>query len=332
MGWSSFPPEHKKSLARALGLYACAVALVAGWVWLHSDATLRDWQKRTPLAIATVKTVTVDNLQGDTAAQTPAVETAIPMPPPSAGEGYISLIMTDVGLSEADTARAMQELPTEVTLAFSPYSPALSDWLKKAKDANRDTLILLPMEPVNYPKEDPGPQALLMRQSDQDNARRLESVLRQSGGTVGAMNFMGSSLLEDEKNITSVMTALRKRSGLFIEDPQGGDSVASDIAERTGTPYLRAEVKIDAKASELDINQQLLNLENIAKQRGYAVGIAQPYPVTFTALKNWTSHLQQRGIKLVPLAAIWQEKNRQQTAAEPPPMPNMPAPNAPATP
>jgi polysaccharide deacetylase 2 family uncharacterized protein YibQ len=298
--------------------------MTAVWVWLHAGDTVKDWEKRTPHAVATVKTVyTSGTGESEAATQKPAdFASDINMPPPSPGQGYITVIMTDIGISETDTGRAMEDLPQDMTLAFSPYSPNLADWMQKARSANRETLILIPMEPVTYPRDDPGPQALLTRHSDADNSRRLDWVLRQANGAVGAMNYMGSSLLADEKNLTSVLNALYKRSSLFVENPQGPESMAEDVAERTSTPYLKADIHIDKSAAELDVKQQLLKLENLAKQRGYAVGIAQPYPITFGILKAWAAGLDSRGIKLVPLAALWKAKSR--SASENPPSPPVP--------
>ncbi|HYD17401.1 MAG TPA: divergent polysaccharide deacetylase family protein [Patescibacteria group bacterium] len=320
MGWSSFPREHKRSLGLALAAFGAVAAATVGWVWLHSAATRADIESRTPRATAEIKTVYVDNLHVEATADK-GVSNAVTMPPPAPGEGYVSIVITDIGMSEADTIRAIQEMPPEVALAFSPYAPALAEAIKTATDKKHEALILLPMEPANYPKDDPGPQALLMRQSDDDNARRLDAILQKADGAIGAVNFMGSALLQDEKNVGLLLSALQKRGVLFIENPQGTKSVGTETAARLRAPYLLADLRIDATASELDIQQQLLKLENLAKQRGYAVGVAQPFPVTFNMLANWTAHLSQRGIKLVPVSALWKEKERQASAAEPPPMP-----------
>lgn len=308
MGWSSFPPEHKRSLFRAVALYAGLAALAGGWIWMHADATVREWNSRIPQAVAPVKAVYSDT------SQQAEFGKSIDLPPPAPGEGYVSIIMTGMGVSDSDTARAMEDLPPAVTLAFSPYGANNGDWLGKAKDANRETLMLIPMEPGTYPWDDPGPDALLTRQSDSDNARRLERVLRQGGPSVGAMNFMGSSILADEKNITAVLTALQKRGGIFIENPQGGETIAEEIAQRIGLPYLKTDVRIDEKATDLSVRQALVALENAAKTRGYAVGVAQPYPVTFGILKAWADSLDRRGIKLVPLAGLWKAKGQHDKA------------------
>lgn len=309
MDWSSFPPEHKKSLLRGVGAYLGLAALVGGWIWLNADATVTAWNKRIPVATATISYTDSGGAQQDFSRD-------IDLPPPSPGEGYVSIIMSGMGISQTATARAMEELPQDVTLAFSPYGQGLGEWLRKTRDANRETLILIPMEPANYPHDDPGPDALLTRQSDADNQRRLDRVLRHSGASVGGMNYMGSSLLADEKNVTSVLNGLKKRSAIFIENPQGNNSLAAEVAQRINLPYIRADVQIDRTASELFVRQQLFELENIAKKRGYAVGVAQPYPLTFGILKAWSSSLDRRGIKLVPLSGAWQAKARSAQAGQ----------------
>lgn len=306
MGWSSYPPEHKRSFLRAIGVYAVTLAAGACWIWMRSDAALNDWNSRVPHASAEIRSVYVTP-QITEAANPFTNDTTIP--PPGEGEGYVSIIMTDIGVSESATARALDDLPQPVALAFSPYARKLEDWLKKAANEKRESLILLPMEPLTFPKDDPGPQALLSRLSEKDNRARLDAILSKSAGTLGAMNFMGSGFLADDRNTRPVFDRLRNRGTLFVEEPAAaGAPVAIDAAKAAGVSYLAADMRIDANATELAVRKQLLDLETLARKRGYAVGVAQPYPVTFNILKEWADSLNRRGVKLVPLTAVWKTK------------------------
>lgn len=325
MGWSSYPPEHKRSLTKAVLIYAGIVALSAGWVLIRSDSATKSWTDRVPHASAEIRTVYGSKSSETTASFTN--DTTIPAP--GDGEGYISIIMTDAGMSATATARAIDDLPGPVALAFSPYAQKLDEWIKKAGDAHRDSLILVPMEPSNYPKDDPGPEALLSRLSEKDNADRLDWVLARSGGTVGAMNYMGSGFLADDRNTRPVFDTLHGKNALFVEAPTtAGTGIAAQTAKAANTNYLAADLSIDADATELAIKKQLLDLETLARKRGYAVGVAQPYPVTFNILKDWADSLERRGVKLVPLAAVLKTKVQhdkaaatEQKADEPPPLP-----------
>jgi len=317
MGWSSFPPAHKKSLGIGVAAYALTLMLAAGWIWAHADDTVKEWDAKVPHAEAEINTVyATPQITDAKSTAFPDTTTTTTDQPTTAG-GQISLIMTDVGLSDSDTTRALSDLPPEVALAFSPYSPKLKDWLRQASQAKRETLILIPMEPLSYPLEDPGPQALLTRQSDADNARNLYDILNAADGTMGAMNYMGSGLLEDAKDTSAILQTLKKRSKLFIENPDGGNSTGQDAADATGAPYIEADIAIDDSATDTDIQQQLLALEKIAHERGYAVGIAQPYPLTFNIIKSWAASLDRRGIKLIPPSDAWKAKVQHDQAATP---------------
>lgn len=314
MGWSSYPPEHKRSFKRALLCYAVTVALAAGWIWYRADSATALWQQRVPHASADIRTVYVTKITEDAT----SFSNDNTIPAPGGGEGYISIIMTNAGISEHATARAIEDLPPAVALAFSPYAPKLDDWIHKADDAHRESLILLPMEPSTYPKDDPGPQALLARLGEKDNNVRLDWALDKAGDSIGAMNFMGSGFLTDDRNTRPVFDELRKRGVLFIEKPTpAGVGVSANTAQAAGLPYLAADMNIDANATELAIKQKLLDLETLAHKRGYAVGIAQPYPVTFDILKDWAESLDRRGIKLVPVKAVLKAKVQHDKAASP---------------
>ena len=313
MGWSSYPPEHKRSFFGAVALYAVIVAAGAGWIWLRSGVALEDWKSRVPHAAADIRTVYVTP---QTAGTNKLFTGDSALPPPGAGEGYISIIMTDIGMSDHATERALDDLPAPVVLAFSPYARKLEKWLKKATDAKRESLILLPMEPTTYPKDDPGPDALLSRLSDKENGARLDRVLEKSQGTLGAMNFMGSGFLADDRNTRPVFDTLRHRGALFVEEPLvAGEPASADTAKAAELSYVSADMRIDANATELAVKKQLLDLERLARKRGYAVGIAQPYPVTFNILKDWAETLDRRGIKLVPLTAVLKTKVQHDKAA-----------------
>jgi polysaccharide deacetylase 2 family uncharacterized protein YibQ len=52
------------------------------------------------------------------------------------------------------------------------------------------------------------------------------------------------------------------------------------------------------------VDQMLLELERIARDRGYAIGIGHPHPGTLDALARWLPTLHARGFELVPVSAI----------------------------
>lgn len=298
---SRLPPLYKKRIWQALLLYLLLMAGVCFWLYKNSDKTVHDWNARTPQAIVA--------LAGSDAASSDTAEAAndTDVPPqtsgaalvmPNGSTAYIAIILTDAGLSDKATQRALQSLPGEVTMAFSPYSPRLKFWLEQAKADGHETLLLLPMEPLNYPKDDPGPLALLSRKSETDNAATLQSLLAL-GDAQGAMNFMGSRFLGDRRNMIPTLAKIRQNGMFFIENPSmAGLQSAATFAQEAGTSYLSADVQIDVQPHPQMIRQQLFQLEKIAQEKGFAIGVAAPYPVTLDILPQWLESLQGRGFLL----------------------------------
>lgn len=305
--WAGFPAAHRKRLLQACAVYALLAGAVAVWVSLSAETTLKDWQARIPAAAGDVKIVYLT--QEYAAAPTPV----------AGGQPYISLIVGGLGLSISATEKALDTLPQDVSLAFSPYA-ASTALLKKAQEMKFDTLISVPMETGSYPKDDPGPRALSSRLSDQENDDNLGWILRQGSGVNGVINYMGSRLLTDKRHLAPVFDALRKKNVFFVETPETTNSQARSIAAQTGLPYMAVDVQIDAKATDADIRAQLAKLEKIAQERGYAIGIAsESYPLTFNIIKSWAAHLGESGIKLAPLTSMWKNKLHNDRASDPAP-------------
>lgn len=295
---AKLPPGYLRRMVQGIAAWLLFLACVGGALAFRAEATLHDIDSRTPQAAARIKTVFLTpQISDDTDI---IFETGGVMP----GKGaYVALIITELGLSEADSVRAVEDMPPEITLAFSPYGP-LEEWIKKARAYGHEVLALLPMEPGNYPRSDPGPTALLTRVSEKDNASDLASVLRRSNGATGVMNFMGEAFMRNATALDPVFVTLKKAGASFVEAGRAESRVAEDMAKAVELPYLAADIRIDAEATETAVAQRLVDLEKMARSKGSAVGIAGPYPVTFNTIKSWHDGLEERGVKLIPVSAM----------------------------
>jgi len=66
-------------------------------------------------------------------------------------------------------------------------------------------------------------------------------------------------------------------------------------------PFAKADFTIDAVPTAVEIDRTLARLEDLAKQRGFAIGIASALPVSIERLGVWAKTLESHGIMLVPL-------------------------------
>jgi len=118
----------------------------------------------TPLAKAPITGMTQMTPTGPLPMISPtgmAAANAYARPFVSSGKPMVALIVGGLGLNAKTTREAIETLPPEVTLSFVPYANNLQTWVDLARQHGHEVLIEIPMQPSNYPANDPGPQTLL---------------------------------------------------------------------------------------------------------------------------------------------------------------------------
>ena len=216
----------------------------------------------------------------------------------------IAILLQDLGLSQEQTNTAIQQLPGAVSLGFTPYARRLDQWIDLSRAAGHEVLLQVPMEPFDFPTSDPGPHTLLTSAGPDENLERLEFLLSRFTGYVGVYNRMGDRFTSSLDSLQPVLQSIRDRGLLFVDARTSGTSVAGRIAEDLGLPHALNNREIDQVASRVEIDAKLIDLENIARQQGHALGIARPYPVTLERLAQWAATLEEKGIDLAPVSAL----------------------------
>ena len=77
-----------------------------------------------------------------------------------AGAPRIAIMVGGLGLSQATTSDAIDALPPAVTLGFAPYGDGLDSSAARAREKGHEIIAQFPMEPFDYPRNDPGPHTL----------------------------------------------------------------------------------------------------------------------------------------------------------------------------
>lgn len=216
----------------------------------------------------------------------------------------VAVVVTALGLSAAATEAAIQQLPAAITLSFAPQTTDLQQQIATARAAGHEVLLDLPMEPLFYPLNDPGPLALLTSLDGPKNVDRLDWVLSRAAGYVGVTNFMGSRFTASADHLRPILSSLRTRGLLYLDTRPTSNSQGGAIAVAVGLTHAVADLMLDDFASRSAINAQLAKLEQRAIANQVAIGIGQPYPVTLERLIDWAQTLTSKGIVLAPLSAV----------------------------
>jgi polysaccharide deacetylase 2 family uncharacterized protein YibQ len=216
----------------------------------------------------------------------------------------IAIVLGGLGVSASLTRHAMEKLLGPVTLAFLPYSSDVESLVSSARAGGHEVLLQTPMEPFDYPDNDPGPQTLLTSLAANQNLDRFTWLMSRFQGYVGIVNYMGARFTSTEAALAPVLKETARRGLIYIDDGSSPRSLASQIAGANNLPFAKAEVMIDAVPTPALIDRALAKLEALARQHGSAIGIATPLPASIDRIAQWAKTVEARGFVLAPITAI----------------------------
>lgn len=213
----------------------------------------------------------------------------------------IAIVIAGLGVGATKTADTIMNLPGAVTLAFTPYGSEPGKLVERARAQHHEVLLQIPMEPFDYPDNDPGPQTLLTSLSTDQNIDRLFWHLSRFQGYVGIASFMGARFVASDAVMQPIIREAAKRGLGYFDDGASPRNVAGSLAQGQTMPFAKADASIDSVPTAAEIDKSLANLETLAKTRGNAVGIASGLPISIERIAKWAKTLDSRGIMLVPL-------------------------------
>jgi polysaccharide deacetylase 2 family uncharacterized protein YibQ len=216
----------------------------------------------------------------------------------------LALIVTGIGLDQSLSQAALDRLPGTVTFGFDPYAGDVKAALANARSLGHETLLGMPLEPTDYPRQDPGPLTLLTSLDEGQNGTRLAKLMGEGTGYVGVVAIMGSRFETETPSLMPVLEALKQRGLMLVDDKPPEQSSVAPLAAQMKLPWAAGNSVIDAESDPAAIDQALANLETSAKRNGAALGIASLSPALLDHLGPWLATLDSKGIALAPASAI----------------------------
>ncbi|MEA3467550.1 MAG: divergent polysaccharide deacetylase family protein [Thermodesulfobacteriota bacterium] len=229
----------------------------------------------------------------------PAHDSSLPM---------VAIIIDDMGYHKK-IGNELLALPMNLTFSFLAAAPFTPELEEKAFQAGRVILLHQPMEPKG--KEwDPGPGAMFLGQSKEEQKRLFTSNLEAVPHAVGVNNHMGSLYTADREAMDAFMQLLQEQGLFFVDSFTSADSQGLTAARAAGVPTARRHIFLDNVHSPDKVCEQLKKLVQSADENGWAIGIGHPNEATLTALTNCRGKLLKR-IRLVSAQELLIVLNKQ---------------------
>ena len=217
----------------------------------------------------------------------------------------ITILLGGMGLNARLTDKAIKDLPGDISFAFAPYGDNLQAQVNKARARGHEVMLQVPMEPIGYPGNNPGPNTLLSDAPADKNLASLQWLMSRFSGYCGIANYMGARLLVSEDALTPLMQEINMRGLVYFEDATVNLTLSPKVVQNLRLPMQHATMVIDADPTAPAIAEALDKLEQEAVSSGSAIATGSGLEVTIDTLAEWAKSLQDKGILLVPVSAAY---------------------------
>ena len=220
-----------------------------------------------------------------------------------AGTPFISIGVIDFGLSGDASKQALTDLSPDVSMVMTPYTTSSAYWINEARNNGHEVWLEMPVETDDYPRDDSGPQTLLISAIERINMKKLSWILSQADGYVGVVTPYQPAFMKSENDVRPVLNTVYERGLGFIDGATTISPPGQKFAYANAAIYDNVDSWIDIPATPEHMAASLRQLEVAAQASGSAIGMIHSTPEGLKALQTWIDGLPQKNIAIVPLSA-----------------------------
>jgi len=218
----------------------------------------------------------------------------------------LSIIIDDFGNIKGDLLSGFAKTNPAVCFAIMPDTPHAVETMQLAKQTGHESIIHIPMEPINYPRENPGDKAIYLQLSAGEITRRMEHDIKQLPYCIGVNNHMGSLATADETTMHIVMQTLRKNNLFFVDSRTTNSSIAYKIAQKNLVPALKRDIFLDEPdLSAVNLDKKLNEINNMSVSKPYVIAIMHCHTAAhLNYLNQFIAGAKANGFAIVPISKL----------------------------
>ena len=213
--------------------------------------------------------------------------------------GRIAIVIDDFGYQEQNLVLSFCELPQPITFSIFPGEKHTAWIAQQAIEKDHGVMVHLPMEPIDYPERDPGPNAIFSDYAPEKIAELTQNALASVPYAKGMNNHMGSRITQNFEAMKAVLRVVKRWNFFFIDSVTSSQSVAYAVARDMGIPSGRNAMFLDIVEDEEAVVKRLYRLAAHARHEGTAIGIGHAKSNTLHALQRMLPELAEQGFVFV---------------------------------
>jgi polysaccharide deacetylase 2 family uncharacterized protein YibQ len=224
----------------------------------------------------------------------------------AAAPARVALVLYGFG-DDAAEADSFFALRAPFAVAVVPGGKDGVRVLDHAREREREVVLHLPLEPINYPRVNPGPGTLLVSMSPRRVSTAVRRHLSQAGAVTAVANHMGSLATQDMTVMTALYREIKRRRIAFLHMTPAPGAVCKSLAAEMGVNYAEPDDVVDGEARQDDtkaLDRRWNDLLKEARARGRMVVMMRATPLTKRWLPGALSAKRLGGVNIVPLTAL----------------------------
>lgn len=223
--------------------------------------------------------------------------------------GHLAIVIDDVG-RELHLFEQLLALRHPLTFSILPgavYAPGVQLRLRADRRRPRDTMLHLPMEPLDAAQMTTGAEVeedfLRAGDSAEVMQAKLARALQRVPTAIGVNNHMGSRVSADCSAMDALMPMLRDRGVFFLDSRTTAETCGERSAIAHGVPAVSRQVFLDDDPSAEAIAEQLARAAALSRTRP-VVAIGHPSVAMLEVLERELPRLHAEGIAIVGLSEL----------------------------
>jgi polysaccharide deacetylase 2 family uncharacterized protein YibQ len=219
---------------------------------------------------------------------------------------YMAIVVDDFGAIGGELLQGFLNLPVEIDFAILPGLSYSEETMNRAYEQGRETLVHLPMEPLDYPLQNPGKDAILVQMDKSEVEKIVLKHLNSLPLCSGVNNHMGSLATTDKEIMSYVMEVLRKKGKFFLDSRTSAVSVAYQTAQKAHILAFRNDLFLDSPdMTTATMESKIERVKQISQNRNYVIAITHCHSLDkLKYLQDFISRIQKEGFILKRLSDL----------------------------